>query len=824
MSSPQQHRSPSALNHLKIWSQPLFKRGIALGMSQLFVVSSTAGGVFLAWEQKAFALNPIAIAPRIEETAGEKFQQFLLRRLWGHTPCPPIRPDCDRNLAPDIGDSLAGDFVVSKQTPFRTGRNEVLITSPSTGTEQRFEINLPNTGDFQLYKASFDKVKVSNPEKVLGVGASLSPQQVAAKLQNFEIEFEQNAPKTVVLADGTRGEFSAGGVVIRSKDGRVIETVGASAMRGRRRSRLMAAVPVGSDAVVAQAGSGGGSCQGSIRNELYKMSQKVHQKGADILKQKATSEEAKLIAWVTTFSRQALEDSLIADNRNQTLQEVACAKPVQCNEPQSYNGGWETRTDLFKLPGGKNTLSLRYEFYQIPDSIELWREGKKITKIGPKSGSATVPISDSALNGNGYVGVKVIGNPTNQGTLWNYTISCSGSEEKIAELCPIPQQTKAEENSNRLNHQASFRKSLARVKQFNNQPLDKNNCPTLDLYIVMWRSYGGLIRWNEGPENVLEVLSYNISSYIKRDKLNIKKLVGLSDSEGNVIGHAALYARFTDENGSNREVVFSNTGGNAGFYDLFGVSNEYDRCPPGLSIDGIVACFYPSQALATHLDGKWENMKDFRERVNEREHIRVSKHTITGEDADIKFKMLEEIYNESNASRSRSAGPRAYGLNINAIRWITEMNQRPKPVRKITIPSIGNPIEIHGGCANAVASVLKAIGLGKDLIPQDAEFSFLFSFEKFNKPIPILLDADNDAFDVNKLNGRLDIEIKDNDLSQALDAVPKQWIGETRVRFYDPNYWWVCLGGNKSVQECSKSNTIDRRIGGNEFKSIINNR
>jgi len=386
-------------------------------MCKLLLLSWTAGFVLLESEQGAIATASTTVNKK-EERAGE-----VLADLSTHTPCPPIRPDCDRNTVIDIGNSLPDDFIVSKQTPYRTGRNEILITSPSTGTEQRFEINLPDTGSFQLYKASFNKVNVSNPEKILGAGASLSPQQVAAKLQRFEIKFEQNAPKTVVLADGTRGEFSASGVVIRSKDGRVIETVKTSAIR-KMQSQLMAALPVGSGAMVAQ-GSSGGSCQSTIRNELYQMSQKVQQKGADILKQKATSEDAKLIAWVTTFSQQALEDSLIADNRNQTLQNVACAKPVQCNQPRNYKGKWETRTDLFKLPGGNNKISLRYQFYQIPDSIELWREGKLIRKIGPKSGTATLPIEDTALHGTGYVGVKVIGHPTNKGTRWNYTISCS---------------------------------------------------------------------------------------------------------------------------------------------------------------------------------------------------------------------------------------------------------------------------------------------------------------------------------------------------------------------------------------------------------------
>ena len=278
---------------------------------------------------------------------------------------------------------------------------------------------MPGTGDFRLYEASFNNVVVPSPDEVLGDSNGLSATQIQTKLSSFKLEFSNNEHSQVTLAGGTKATFSGSETVIRSTDGQVIETVPLSgAMVPSDRSMASRAKSV----QVAQAG---GSCQTGIRDRLYSMSQRVRNKSIDL--NKATSAVAKLLAWVLTFCTSALEDSLVADTRNQTLQQVACQAPVQCNAPQSYNGGWETRTDLFELPGGNNGVMLQYEFYEIKDRIELWRDGELLFSRGPTSGNDVVDINDPRLNGTGYVGVKVIGNPTNQSTLWNYTITCQST-------------------------------------------------------------------------------------------------------------------------------------------------------------------------------------------------------------------------------------------------------------------------------------------------------------------------------------------------------------------------------------------------------------
>lgn len=346
-----------------------------------------------------------------------------------HIAIPPIIRPPSINLQ----DALPDDFVVSRQTPYSSGRNEILIVSPSTGTEQRFEINLPNTGSFRIYQASFSNVKVADPSMVVRDGVSLSPADVQAKLANFTISFKSNnSPESAILADGTKVELSESEAVIRSADGRIIETVQLNGVAPFVESELANKSSDQSDyhANLAQSSSG---CESGIRDKIYHAGQQWGSSSSSL--REASSDEAKVFAWVASFSKRALEDSLVASARNQTLQEIACKPPVQCNQAQTYEGGSEIRTDLFQLPSGAGqSISLEYEFYEIPDRLELYYEGNIEFSVGPASGRSTQVIT-GLPDGATYVGVKLIGNE-NVNTEWWYTISCSQS-------APLPEVAQA---------------------------------------------------------------------------------------------------------------------------------------------------------------------------------------------------------------------------------------------------------------------------------------------------------------------------------------------------------------------------------------------
>ena len=206
------------MRYLRLWILGLLSAIVALSTDVLRIATTvllcgTLGFCSFTVDGNLFATNyfsPVQAATPSRMTG----QEIAI---------PPII----REAPIDLQDALANDFVVSRQTPYSSGRNEVLVVSPSTGTEQRFEISLPGTtDDFRLYKASFDKVVIENPARVVGRESSYSSAQIQAKLESFSIDFDtSNFPKEASLADGTKAEFSDSEVTILSADGQVIEKI-----------------------------------------------------------------------------------------------------------------------------------------------------------------------------------------------------------------------------------------------------------------------------------------------------------------------------------------------------------------------------------------------------------------------------------------------------------------------------------------------------------------------------------------------------------------------------------------------------------------------
>ena len=336
-------------------------------------------------------------------------------------------PPIIREAPIDLQNALANDFVVSRQTPYSSGRNEVLVVSPSTGTEQRFEISLPGAGNgFRLYQASFNKVLIADPAHIADRESSYSAAQIQATLESFSINFDSsNFPTSALLADGTKAEFSDSEVTILSADGQIIEEISLSTrlpyddrIVSEKSSRYVAQLvpPLVPSSV----------CINGIRDKIYNSGQGLGNI-SNALKETNTI-YGVMFAWATAYGKRGLEDSLVADTRNQTLQEIACNRPVECDEPQPYEGESEIRTDLFRLSGGTNQqVSIRYEFYDIPDRMEIYAEGRLIKSIpegsGYTDGSSTIPLSIE--DGVSFLGIKLIGNE-DSGTKWNYTVSCSG--------------------------------------------------------------------------------------------------------------------------------------------------------------------------------------------------------------------------------------------------------------------------------------------------------------------------------------------------------------------------------------------------------------
>lgn len=66
------------------------------------------------------------------------------------------------------------------------------------------------------------------------------------------------------------------------------------------------------------------------------------------------------------------------------------------------------------------TFDFQYETYTIPDTIEIFYEGKTVFQVGPVGANATVPIQYSGAS----TVVTVVVTAPLEGTAWNYTVGC----------------------------------------------------------------------------------------------------------------------------------------------------------------------------------------------------------------------------------------------------------------------------------------------------------------------------------------------------------------------------------------------------------------
>ena len=341
-------------------------------------------------------------------------------------------PPIIRETPIDLQNSLADDFIVARQTPFDSGRNEVLIISPSTGTEQRFEISLPTGSGFQLYQASFANVRINDVSEIVD---SSDSREAESMLERFSIGFNRNnVASEITLADGSRVEFSDTEASVHTADGVQVETILLSSDSSPNETTI--STLKSHSKPIANMLSQASSCESGIRNQIYAASRDIGQKSGVL--RDALSPQGKAASWVSALGKRALEDSLVSETRNQTLQEIACVPPIECDEEQGYEGASEIRTDLFKIPGSVGQqVDINYQFYDIPDRMEIYYQGELVDSI-PRGGGQTNGSSQLSVQlpgGAAFVGVKLIGNE-DQGTRWNYTISCSAECETQVAISP----------------------------------------------------------------------------------------------------------------------------------------------------------------------------------------------------------------------------------------------------------------------------------------------------------------------------------------------------------------------------------------------------
>ena len=305
--------------------------------------------------------------------------------------------------------------------------------------------------------------------------------------------------------------------------------------------------------------------------------------------------------------------------------------------------------------------------------------------------------------------------------------------------------------------------------------------PTLNLYLAIWpNSTGVLLPWKSSPRDLAEKFIYMLWKY--------------RSSKGAIIGHTALLAEMHDSGSINR-ILFSNTGGSPGFYEhsmWIGRSMPGYRFPEEYKDTWIRVAFHIDEVLAGHVtDGRWESLAEFQSRVAENEHFRVSKNSYYGVDARDKFARLRDIKCQTRNQGNRFGGPKHFGLNTTTVRRINENGLMSG--QSMSKYRVGNSDhEIHGGCANAVASVLRAIGLGT-LVPNRAEFKMNVDLGRFhNVYLPVRWTSS--WFDDNNRAAH-------KQLTDALNGMPNNWGSGNTIKFVDPNYWYLELPRGSGLKD-----------------------
>jgi hypothetical protein len=388
-----------------------------------------------------------AISTTINRNIPTKQEDNFQYKLPSQIAIPPIIRPPETNLY--LQNALPKDFRISSQIPYSSGKQEILLVSPSTGAEQLYTFNVPGSSSFQLFEVEYKKVSAIDFSSLTSTNSLIvDPEQIKSVLNKFKISFANNSLSKITLSDGTTADFSASQAVIKSPNGQIVETVEISQNGFIDKNRFVSQERSKNNKDrenkdhTLLAKSSELACQASVSSSLNIISDNLGLLGNILTRSKFPV--TKVIGWAISFGSGAIKSNI--SNKNPMLQEVNCRPPVQCEE-QRVSGGSEIRTDLFQVAKGANRkVNLKFEFFEIPDRIELYFDGKQIFGVGPQSGQDTQTF-DLPANAE-YVGVKLIGND-NVNTRWWYVISCSGScSPQFSDKEPIASVPKDPRNGN----------------------------------------------------------------------------------------------------------------------------------------------------------------------------------------------------------------------------------------------------------------------------------------------------------------------------------------------------------------------------------------
>jgi hypothetical protein len=328
---------------------------------------------------------------------------------------------------------IPDDFVVVRQTPLNSGRRQIVLVSSSTGMEQIYTTSLPDAGKNEIYEAEYKNTSKID-KRPLSTKAKVDDEELEGLLKDFKVVYEKNTPSKVILSDKSSTDFNDNQVTVKSKTGQEIEKIILSKLSLDNKAILVSQADTNTksldkvnSALLAQSTP---ACETNTYSELITIQELMKRRGDELIAS-GKQDLTRIVGAALIFTSQALRENItIGENK---LQVVICKPPVKCDE-QVVAGGSEIRTDIFQLSQGvsKKEVVLEYEFFTVPDKLEMFYDGKKIFEVGPTSGSGkktfTLPLTAQ------QVGVTVTGNQEQKSTEWRYKISCSGKPQKTKHL------------------------------------------------------------------------------------------------------------------------------------------------------------------------------------------------------------------------------------------------------------------------------------------------------------------------------------------------------------------------------------------------------
>lgn len=105
---------------------------------------------------------------------------------------------------------------------------------------------------------------------------------------------------------------------------------------------------------------------------------------------------------------------------------------VECDETQ-VSGGQGVDTRIVELGESEGIFTLSYEFFTIPDRIEVFYEGSLLFADGPTGGGDTIQLTYSGTS----TQITVVVTAPEVGTAWEYFVVCPASSLPPPDLEPI---------------------------------------------------------------------------------------------------------------------------------------------------------------------------------------------------------------------------------------------------------------------------------------------------------------------------------------------------------------------------------------------------